>query len=79
MFIENELAGGTVDADEGCAGDSKDGMSSRLNSILAICECLEMELAEVQGTGAIQVERQNCCERVAAVRALAEAMLEGGE
>ena len=79
MFIENELAGSSGDADAGQAGQPDGWLASRLTSILAICESLELELAEVQGTGAIQIERQNCCDRVEAVRALAEAMLEGGE
>lgn len=78
MFIENELAGGTISADEVLESGSKGSIKRKLMSILATCESLEQELANVKSGGQIQVEKQECCNRVAAVRKLAEAILEAG-
>ena len=77
MFIEKALEGSTGGADDGQNGEMKDRLSCKLQSILAVCESLEVELAEEMSCRTVPREVEDLSKRVGVVRALAEAMLGG--
>ena len=78
MFIEKELEGDAGEvADDGRSADTKDRLMSKLQSILVMCESLEVELAEEQGRGLVLKEMDDFSKRVGVVREMAETIMGG--
>jgi hypothetical protein len=76
MIIEMELESGKVDTDH--RDEERGSLSGKLRSVLTKCDAIDQEIKKVSDQALAPSEMEEFSGRVAAVRALAETLMEDG-